>query len=168
MTIDSFRSFVRVTRPTRRDPAVWCKTAGLFAAIIALALPRSTSLVAIFAAVRILVLPQSLSTKRFIQSLERPVCAPPIQQLPESCGRKSHGHGGLGSELRLSSKKYCQFCFQFSLSDFIEDWMCVIGVEAAGGMAIKIRSSNVFPDVQDKNRRLAQRLSLFQALELNL
>ena len=64
--------------------------------------------------------------------------------------------------------KYCRFCFQFSLSDFIEDWMCVIGVEAAGGMAIKIRSSNVFPDVQDKNRRLAQRLSLFQALELNL
>jgi O-antigen ligase len=61
-----------------RDPAVWAKTADIFAVMIALALPWSTSLVGIFASLWLVTVAPTLDLKRFLESLKRPICALPI------------------------------------------------------------------------------------------
>ena len=62
----------------RRDPAAWAKTADVFAVLIALALPWSTSLVSIFVAAWLVTVAPTLDVKLLIQSLKRPVCSFPI------------------------------------------------------------------------------------------
>ena len=61
-----------------RDPAAWSTTADIFAVLIALALPWSTSLVAIFATAFLVSMTPFLDLKGFLQSLKRPICALPL------------------------------------------------------------------------------------------
>jgi O-antigen ligase len=61
-----------------RDPAAWVTTADIFVILIAVALPWSTSLVAIFAAALLVSMAPFLDVKAFLQSLKRPICALPI------------------------------------------------------------------------------------------
>ena len=64
--------------PIWRDPAAWMRTADVFAVLIALALPWSTSLVAIFAVIWIIVAAPTFERAGFARSLKQPVCALPI------------------------------------------------------------------------------------------
>lgn len=66
------------TLPAWRDPVAWAKTADIFAVLIALALPWSTSLVAIFVVAWLVTVAPTVDIKLFMQSLKRPVCALPI------------------------------------------------------------------------------------------
>jgi O-antigen ligase len=61
-----------------RDPAAWATTADIFAGLIAVSLPWSTSLVAIFATAFLVTVAPSLDVKSFLPSLKRPICALPI------------------------------------------------------------------------------------------
>jgi O-antigen ligase len=61
-----------------RDPAAWMDTADIFAVLLALALPWSTSLVGIFAVVLALVMLPTINAGTFIETLKRPICAAPI------------------------------------------------------------------------------------------
>jgi O-antigen ligase len=61
-----------------RDPAAWVTTADVFAILTALALPWSTSLVAIFATAFLVTMAPFLDVKAYLQSLKRPICALPI------------------------------------------------------------------------------------------
>jgi O-antigen ligase len=61
-----------------RDPAAWSTTADTFAILIAVALPWSTSLVAIFATALLASMIPFLDLKGFLQSLKRPICALPL------------------------------------------------------------------------------------------
>ena len=61
-----------------RDPAAWATTADIFAILIAVSLPWSTSLVAIFAAALLVSMVPFLDVRAFLQSLRRPICALPI------------------------------------------------------------------------------------------
>jgi O-antigen ligase len=61
-----------------RDPAAWLTTADVFVILIALALPWSTSLVAIFAVALLVSLVRFADARAFLQSLKRPICALPI------------------------------------------------------------------------------------------
>jgi O-antigen ligase len=64
--------------PIWRDPAAWTRSADVFVILTALALPWSTSLVAIFAVAWLVTLVPTLDIKYFIQTLKRPICALPI------------------------------------------------------------------------------------------
>lgn len=61
-----------------RDPAAWSTTVDIFAILIAISLPWSTTLVAIFAAALLVSMAPFLDLKIFLQSLNRPICAVPI------------------------------------------------------------------------------------------
>jgi O-antigen ligase len=61
-----------------RDPAAWAKTVDIFAIVIAVSLPWSTSLVAIFAAALLVSMVPFLDVSAFLQSLKRPICVLPI------------------------------------------------------------------------------------------
>jgi O-antigen ligase len=61
-----------------RDPAAWLTTADVFVILIALALPWSTSLVAIFAVALLVSLVRFADARAFLQSLRRPIAALPI------------------------------------------------------------------------------------------
>jgi O-antigen ligase len=61
-----------------RDPAAWMDTADIFAVLLALSLPWSTSLVGIFAGVLALVMLPTIDAGAFIETLKRPICAAPI------------------------------------------------------------------------------------------
>jgi O-antigen ligase len=61
-----------------RDPAAWATTVDIFAVLLALSLPWSTSLVAIFGAALIVSMAPFLDVKAFLESLKRPICALPI------------------------------------------------------------------------------------------
>jgi O-antigen ligase len=78
MSADASMSPAGAALPIWRDPAAWVRTADLFAVLIALALPWSTSLVAIFAVAWIIVAAPTFELKSFIRSLKQPVCALPI------------------------------------------------------------------------------------------
>ena len=67
-----------VVLPAWRDPLAWARTADIFAVLIALSLPWSTSLVGIFAAVWLVTVVPTLDVRALLQSLKRPVCALPI------------------------------------------------------------------------------------------
>jgi O-antigen ligase len=64
--------------PGWRDPVAWAKVADIFAVLIALSLPWSTSLVGIFGAIWVLTVAPTLDFRLFLQSLKRPICALPI------------------------------------------------------------------------------------------
>jgi O-antigen ligase len=61
-----------------RDPAAWATTADIFAILIAVSLPWSTSLVAIFAVAFLVARAPFLDVHAFLQSLRRPICALPM------------------------------------------------------------------------------------------
>ena len=61
-----------------RDPAAWAATVDVFAVLLALSLPWSTSLVAIFAVAMLISMGPFLDVKAFLQSLKRPICVLPI------------------------------------------------------------------------------------------
>jgi O-antigen ligase len=61
-----------------RDPAAWSATTDIFAILIAVTLPWSTTLVSIFAAALLVSMGPFLDVKAFVQSLKRPICALPI------------------------------------------------------------------------------------------
>jgi O-antigen ligase len=64
--------------PVWRDPLAWAKTADIFAALIALALPWSTSLVGIFAVAWVIMVVPTIEPKAFGASLKRPISALPM------------------------------------------------------------------------------------------
>ena len=61
-----------------RDPAAWSTSSDVFAILIAVSLPWSTSLVAVFAAALLVSMGPFLDARGFLQSLKRPICALPI------------------------------------------------------------------------------------------
>jgi O-antigen ligase len=61
-----------------RAPAAWMTAVDVFAILLALALPWSTSLVAIFAVAMLLSMGPCLDVEAFLRSLRRPVAAVPI------------------------------------------------------------------------------------------
>jgi O-antigen ligase len=61
-----------------RDPAAWSTTVDVFAILIAVTLPWSTSAVSIFGACLLISMAPFLDVRSFLQSLKRPVCALPI------------------------------------------------------------------------------------------
>jgi hypothetical protein len=61
-----------------RDPAAWATTVDVFAVLIAVSLPWSTSLVGIFAAALLVSMAPFLDVEAFLQSLKRPICLLPI------------------------------------------------------------------------------------------
>jgi O-antigen ligase len=64
--------------PVWRDPAAWTKAADIFAVLIALSLPWSTSLVGIFSFIWLAAVAPTLDFRVFLQSLKRPISALPI------------------------------------------------------------------------------------------
>ena len=64
--------------PAWRDPLAWARTADIFAVLLALSLPWSTSLVGIFAVAWLVTVVPTLDIRVFLESLKRPVCALPI------------------------------------------------------------------------------------------
>jgi O-antigen ligase len=64
--------------PVWRDPLAWTRTADVFAVLIALSLPWSTSLVGIFAVAWLVTVAPTLDIRVFLESLKRPICALPI------------------------------------------------------------------------------------------
>jgi O-antigen ligase len=64
-----------------RDRSAWIATVDVFAILIALSLPWSTSLVSILGPVLLAVMVPFLDVKAFLQSLKRPICAAPIALL---------------------------------------------------------------------------------------
>ena len=78
MTRGTLNHTAQVVLPIWRDPAAWASAANVFAVLIALALPWSTSLVAIFVAAWLVTVTPTLDIKLLMQSLKRPVCALPI------------------------------------------------------------------------------------------
>jgi O-antigen ligase len=61
-----------------RDPAAWGTTVDVFAVLIVVSLPWSTSLVAIFAAALLVSMAPFLDVRAFLRSLTRPICVLPI------------------------------------------------------------------------------------------
>jgi O-antigen ligase len=61
-----------------RDPTAWSTTVDVFAILVALALPWSTSLVAIFAAALLVSMVPFLDVSAFARSLRRPICVVPM------------------------------------------------------------------------------------------
>src|SRR3954471_18904649 len=64
--------------PVRRNLAVWAVIADLLAVMLAVALPWSTSLVAIFAVAWLIVAIPMFDLPAFGRSLRQPVCVLPI------------------------------------------------------------------------------------------
>jgi hypothetical protein len=77
-----------------RNPAFWMPAADLFAMLTALALPWSTSLVAIFAACWIGAAALAFDWRAYPKFVMRPICALPCVfglAVSEPCGRMRHG-----------------------------------------------------------------------------
>jgi O-antigen ligase len=64
--------------PAWRDPLAWARAADIFAVLIALSLPWSTSLVGIFAVAWLVTVAPTLDIRAFLESLKRPICALPM------------------------------------------------------------------------------------------
>jgi O-antigen ligase len=78
MSADAATSSVGRVLSVWRDPLAWAKTADIFAVLIALSLPWSTSLVGIFAVLWLVTVVPTLDIKAFLESLKRPICALPL------------------------------------------------------------------------------------------
>jgi O-antigen ligase len=61
-----------------RDPAAWATTVDVFAILLAVSLPWSTSLVAIFAVAALVTMAPFFDAKTFLQSLKRPISIFPV------------------------------------------------------------------------------------------
>ncbi len=61
-----------------RDPAAWSTAVDVFAILLAIALPFSTSLVAIFALAMLVAMGPHLDVEAFLSTLKRPVAAVPV------------------------------------------------------------------------------------------
>jgi O-antigen ligase len=61
-----------------RDPAAWATTVDVFAILLAVSLPWSTSLVAIFAAALLVSMVPFLDVRALLGSLKRPLCVLPM------------------------------------------------------------------------------------------
>jgi O-antigen ligase len=61
-----------------RDPAAWSRTSDIFAILVAVSLPWSTTLVSIFATAFLVSVVPFLDLKAFLNSLKRPICSLPI------------------------------------------------------------------------------------------
>jgi O-antigen ligase len=61
-----------------RDPAAWSATVDVFAILILVSLPWSTTLVAIFVAALLVSMVPFLDVRVYLRSLKRPICALPI------------------------------------------------------------------------------------------
>jgi len=72
------KSVPALLRRRWRDAAAWSTTSDIFAILIAVSLPWSTTLVAIFAAALLVSMAPFLDARAFLQSLKRPICAVPI------------------------------------------------------------------------------------------
>jgi O-antigen ligase len=70
----TFATLVRLSR----EPAAWMTAVDVFAILLALSLPWSTSLVAIFAVAMLVAMGPHLDVEAFLQSLKRPIAAVPI------------------------------------------------------------------------------------------
>jgi O-antigen ligase len=64
--------------PAWRDPLAWTKAADIFAVLIALSLPWSTSLTGIFATAWLVTVAPTIDVRLFLESLKRPICLFPI------------------------------------------------------------------------------------------
>jgi O-antigen ligase len=78
VSTDAATSSAGPVLPAWRDPLAWAKTADIFAVLIALSLPWSTSLVGIFAVLWLITVAPTLNIKAFLESLKRPICALPL------------------------------------------------------------------------------------------
>jgi O-antigen ligase len=78
MSTDATTSLASPALPVWRDPVAWAKTADIFAALIALSLPWSTSLTGIFVAAWLVTVAPTLDIRLFLESLKRPISALPI------------------------------------------------------------------------------------------
>ena len=78
MSTDAATSSPGSVLPAWRDPLAWARTADIFAVLIALSLPWSTSLVGIFAVAWLVTVAPTLDIRVFLESLKRPMCALPI------------------------------------------------------------------------------------------
>jgi hypothetical protein len=63
---------------TLRDPQAWAKTSDIFAALIALALPWSTTLVGVFVVIWLIALIPTIDPKALLALLRRPICIFPM------------------------------------------------------------------------------------------
>jgi O-antigen ligase len=61
-----------------RDPAAWSTAVDVFAILLAIALPFSTSLVAIFALAMLVAIGPCLDVEAFLRTLRRPIAAVPV------------------------------------------------------------------------------------------
>ena len=78
MSTDATTSLASPVLPVWRDPVAWAKTADIFAVLIALSLPWSTSLTGIFVAAWLVTVAPTLDIRLFLESLKRPISALPI------------------------------------------------------------------------------------------
>ena len=78
MSADATTSPSAAALPAWRDPAAWAKTADIFAILIALSLPWSTSLVGIFVVAWVITVVPTLDPRMFVVSLQRPISVLPI------------------------------------------------------------------------------------------
>jgi O-antigen ligase len=68
-----------------RDPTAWSTTVDVFAILVAISLPWSTSLVAIFAVALLLTRISFLDLRAFLQVLRRPICLAPLALVLLAC-----------------------------------------------------------------------------------
>jgi O-antigen ligase len=78
MSSDATTSLASPVLPVWRDPVAWAKTADIFAVLIALSLPWSTSLTGIFATAWLVTVVPTLDIRLFLESLKRPISALPM------------------------------------------------------------------------------------------
>jgi O-antigen ligase len=78
MSTDATTSLASPVLPVWRDPVAWARTAEIFAVLIALSLPWSTSLTGIFVAAWLVTVAPTLDIRLFLESLKRPISALPI------------------------------------------------------------------------------------------
>jgi len=78
MSTDATTSLASPVLPVWRDPMAWAKTAEIFAVLIALSLPWSTSLTGIFVAAWLVTVAPTLDIRLFLESLKRPISALPM------------------------------------------------------------------------------------------
>jgi O-antigen ligase len=78
MSADVTTSPAAAALPAWRDPAAWAKAADIFAVLIALSLPWSTSLAGIFTTAWLLTVAPTLDIRLFLESLKRPISVLPI------------------------------------------------------------------------------------------
>jgi hypothetical protein len=137
MNAGASTSPVGAALPIWRGPAAWMRTADIVAVLIALALPWSTSLVAIFVVAWIIVVAPTLDRKDFARSLQQPACMLPIAFFALSV------IGTLWSDAPWSARLYAispaakllvlpllvSSLFNSHLFDFHEGWTYVLGGE---------------------------------------